>query len=814
MEDLLMSIPVEVISKQVSFKIPDRFECPISRLIMAEPVQASDGFVYEKEEIEKYMQLKAPHPALGPMTKEPLDRNYSLVINIPLRSEILEFIEQNRQHINDDDIYLPSLWKANLANAIDNGNKDFVQNELRKYPRLSRMPLIGNHTALHLVCKSKSAGAIDILHLLIGTHGIERAKQIITKVDDEESPIYLAARYGDAVIIKKLIELLNLKAGDFKKMLYPNNGWESSELNQLFFETARTDNIELLVVLLNLGANISAHCNDHGNTALLESASWGKINTVKWLLENGSKINEVNKYGNTAFLSTAHTDHIAMLDWLLTNTSSNLKEVNNYHANPVICAAWMGQPRTIQWLVERGCDLEHAKDNGATAFIEAAYKGHQSSIEILLKLGANYKAKTKDGKTALDVANDEIKGFIVETIKNLKNHRRQDTSQFDRKLFESQQHIQQQQKEIEVLKNTIDALKAEIKIGHAGLGSSQHSIWKNKNEAKGYIKNDLAKQSLLSFAVCQNALELARTLLKEGANPNQNILTGDYANWSLLAFAVRKKHVQMARSLLEMGADHPNQIIQSGDWKGWSLLTFAVHQHEVEMSYYLLEKGADPNQLIQSGDWKGWTLLAYAVRKEQTEIVHCLLEKGVNPNQKFGDWQEGWTPLAFAVRNHKINIANHLIQRGAATNIKFPNGDYQGYSLERYINQNKLAINLAPISFRSTSDGKTANSKFGSLLAKANILLNQENNKDLVQIVFTDHQLLQQFSDELHKIGISNLGMKDEPRKPQVTIGKDGKEDEYVILLSADEYNAVMDEEDAYAKLVTGSSSQPSFRHK
>ncbi|MBS0351496.1 MAG: hypothetical protein JSR33_10000, partial [Proteobacteria bacterium] len=121
---------------------------------------------------------------------------------------------------------------------------------------------------------------------------------------------------------------------------------------------------------------------------------------------------------------------------------------------------------------------------------------------------------------------------------------------------------------------------------------------------------------------------------------------------------------------------------------------------------------------------------------------------------------------------------------------------------------------LAPISFRPTSDGKNANSKFRSLLAKANILLNQENNKDLVQIVFTDHQLLQQFSDELHKIGISNLGMKDEPRKPQVTIGKDGKEDEYVILLSADEYNAVMDEEDAYAKLVTGSSSQPSFRHK
>lgn len=808
-----MALPVEVISKQVSFKIPDKFKCPISLLIMAEPVQASDGNVYEKEEIEKLMQLRAPNP-LSPLNREPLDVNYRLVINNPLRSEILEFIEQNRQHINDDDIYLPSLWKANLANAIDNGDKSAVERLLRREPRLSRMPLIGSHTALHLVCRCRAAGATDILHLLIGLHGMERAKQIITNTDDEESPLYLAARYGNVVMIRKLIELLNLKAGDFKKMLYPNNGWQSSELNQLFFETARTDNIELLAVLLNLGANMSAHSNEHGNTALLEAASWGKINTVKWLLDNGSKINEVNNHGNTAFLSAAHTDHIEMLDWLLINRFSNLKEVNNYQANAVICAAWMGQPRTIQWLVERGCDLEHRKDNGATAFIDAAYNGHQSSIEILLKLGANYKAKTKDGKTALDLANDEIRGFIVETIKNLKNHRRQDISQFDRKLLESQQHIQQQKKEIEVLKNTIDALKAEIKISHAGLGSSQHSLWKNKNEAKGYIKNDLAKQSLLSFAVCQNALELARTLLKEGANPNQNILAGDYANWSLLSCAVRQNYVQMACSLLERGAD-PNQTIQLGDWKGWSLLAYAVREHHAEMVYFLLERGADPNQTIPLGEWKEWSLLAYAVRMQQANLVHCLLEKGVNPNQEIvlGHWK-GWSLLAYAVHKHEINIANHLIQKGAVTNIKFPNGEFSGCSIQEYINQNKLAINLAPISFRPTSDVKNVTSKFRSMLAKANILLNQENNKDLVQIVFTDHQLLQQFSDELHKIGISNLGMKDEPRKPQVTIGKDGKEDEYVILLSADEYNAVMDEEDAYAKLVTGSSSQSSFRHK
>lgn len=95
-------------------------------------------------------------------------------------------------------------------------------------------------------------------------------------------------------------------------------------------------------------------------------------------------------------------------------------------------------------------------------------------------------------------------------------------------------------------------------------------------------------------------------------------------------------------------------------------------------------------------------------------------------------------------------------------------------------------------------------------LQKAKILINE--NKELVQILFTDHKLVQQFAEELHKIGIGNLSMKDEPRKPKVNIGKDGKEDEYIVLLTADEYITVMDDKDAYAKLVISQTQQSRFK--
>jgi tetratricopeptide (TPR) repeat protein len=101
------------------------------------------------------------------------------------------------------------------------------------------------------------------------------------------------------------------------------------------------------------------------------------------------------------------------------------------------------------------------------------------------------------------------------------------------------------------------------------------------------------------------------------------------------------------------------------------------------------------------------------------------------------------------------------------------------------------------------------------ILREAKILPKMMQNKEIVEVNFFDHKLVQQFADELHKIGISNINMKDEPRKPNIIIGSEGKEDEYIILLSPDEYNIIMRDKDAYAKLASNqhTQSQLSFKH-
>ena len=89
------------------------------------------------------------------------------------------------------------------------------------------------------------------------------------------------------------------------------------------------------------------------------------------------------------------------------------------------------------------------------------------------------------------------------------------------------------------------------------------------------------------------------------------------------------------------------------------------------------------------------------------------------------------------------------------------------------------------------------------ILRKADIIPKANQNKDIVSIVFTDHNLVKQFGEELNKIGISSLTMINEPRKPEVVISKDGKDDLYIIYLTGDEYNTILDDRNGYAKLIS-----------
>jgi hypothetical protein len=71
---------------------------------------------------------------------------------------------------------------------------------------------------------------------------------------------------------------------------------------------------------------------------------------------------------------------------------------------PMIHAGWGGHCEAIQFLIDRGADVNKPNPLGITALMFAAYCGHDEAIELLLSRGADVNVADKDGNTALGLA--------------------------------------------------------------------------------------------------------------------------------------------------------------------------------------------------------------------------------------------------------------------------------------------------------------------------------------------------------------------------------------------------------------------------
>jgi len=60
-----------------------------------------------------------------------------------------------------------------------------------------------------------------------------------------------------------------------------------------------------------------------------------------------------------------------------------------------------GNTEVVDWLLDKGADVNLADDDGYTPLMLAAQYGHADVVKRLLKKGANAKARTKTGHTAL-----------------------------------------------------------------------------------------------------------------------------------------------------------------------------------------------------------------------------------------------------------------------------------------------------------------------------------------------------------------------------------------------------------------------------
>ncbi|MBS0308617.1 MAG: ankyrin repeat domain-containing protein [Proteobacteria bacterium] len=188
-----------------------------------------------------------------------------------------------------------------------------------------------------------------------------------------------------------------------------------------FFAAAVNGNLEVADTLLQRGADINCrNCDSQGRTALNLSVakgrgSWGYVTNpqVKYLLEHGADPNIPDMNGITPLMQIVAGDAekkgIDIMNLLLQHgakpglTDNEGRSAIN-HVNTIIDSS-----QQVTLLLDAGEDINHQTKFGATLLMQAASNcpGRPFSVDFarfLLQTNANRDLKTKDGRTALDIA--------------------------------------------------------------------------------------------------------------------------------------------------------------------------------------------------------------------------------------------------------------------------------------------------------------------------------------------------------------------------------------------------------------------------
>ncbi|MEZ0224240.1 MAG: ankyrin repeat domain-containing protein [Alphaproteobacteria bacterium] len=147
------------------------------------------------------------------------------------------------------------------------------------------------------------------------------------------------------------------------------------KLRDLFIGAAQGGNVEELRSIVEEYPEAPAKwVGGLFGTVLFFAAQEGKLDAVKFLMENGAKP------------GVAHNDGLS----------------------PLVAAAFHGHAEVVEYLVKQGADVDETDDRigtgGYTALAWAAYHGHPETARCLLERGANSGLKNDSGKTARQIA--------------------------------------------------------------------------------------------------------------------------------------------------------------------------------------------------------------------------------------------------------------------------------------------------------------------------------------------------------------------------------------------------------------------------
>lgn len=243
---------------------------------MRDPVFASDGYTYEREELLKHMAKSS----VSPMTREPLDSK--LIPNRSLKSDIIAFIESHPEHAAD---WYVSRTLSDVTALVREHKEAELRALLVEHPEIASGLIDAGATLFHCICQ-----------------------------------------YGTPTMLSDYLALHQETALRCKLPKPPH--WRPVVLNARLFACVRSADHAAIRTCVQLGAELNAS-DEEGLTPLVLAAKEGLDSTIALLVELGAPVNAQAPCGRTALHWATVMNRISTVK-LLVARGANLeaKELN------------------------------------------------------------------------------------------------------------------------------------------------------------------------------------------------------------------------------------------------------------------------------------------------------------------------------------------------------------------------------------------------------------------------------------------------------------------------------------------------------
>jgi ankyrin repeat protein len=174
-------------------------------------------------------------------------------------------------------------------------------------------------------------------------------------------------------------------------------GADPKQQKDIVTEAARLDNLEIVTLLIEVGADINGK-NEYGGTALLNAAARGNDDIVRVLLKAHALVDIINRNGEDA-LNLASNRGRTKIVRMLIDAGSSVNQIDNYGANALIEAAKQGNVEIVRLLIDAGANVMHKDNQKWDALMWAAHKGHREMVEIIEEAKFKEWRKKKEDST-------------------------------------------------------------------------------------------------------------------------------------------------------------------------------------------------------------------------------------------------------------------------------------------------------------------------------------------------------------------------------------------------------------------------------